>query len=1013
MSKLTRSLLNIKLLHLVAFVGMMVWNTAYSSANPHITNLALEEAPTLLSAQTPMTLISLRTKQENISHQGIKFAQVTSSDKSSQSASSESKTAKIFLIGGVIVVVLGITITFLLKGVVVIGENEVGIVYKRFACLRGSLPPNQRIALNGEAGYQAHTLSPGFYWGYLPGIYTIRKQPVINIYPNEIGLVEAKDGQPLRPGQNFGKIVECNDFQDAQAFLKNGGQRGKQLAILTAGTYQINTELFRIQKSSQIHIDADKIGLVEAQYGFPLASASGQNFGKIVECNDFQDAQAFFDQGGQKGKQLAILKAGTYQINTDLFEIRIVPVINVPPSEIALVIAQDGVHLPSERILGKVVECNNFQDAQAFLKNGGQKGKQLAILTAGIYQINTDLFTVITTVNATEYNIKSEELKVYKVDSDKIGIVTTLDGATLPEGEIAGSIIEGHNKFQDAQKFIDAGGYRGLQEEFLQAGYWNLNPWFVTLEQVPLTEISFDQVGVIISYIGKNIDSSSANISQYQLVDQGYKGVQKIPLRPGKYPINTRVKSVEVVPTNEIILNWSDEPKPDDNYDTNLKALKLRSKDGFTFDIRVTQVISIAEEDAPRMILRVGAKVAENSNQKYKNTAIKNLVSRVLGPMIDSFFRNSAQGYEALDFQDNRVEIQRGAEELIKAALNAYGVQAISTLINEIDPPDELEELLKQRTFFEEQRKTIEAEKLTEQERQSLIEERERTKAQVERIKAERELEIADLKAKAKIKTAEAEAKSLINNVSLETERQKLDMDTSYQERLRNIEIEDLKQSVLALSPELYAKIELEKTWSYALAQLKIDMPEIFIGGSSGSSPGADALQAGTMQLAFIEMLRDSLRNRDPIRQKNLPQQEGNITFQSKSTLINISGVTGQYVSQIPVSHISTAVTKIINQLPDSPQSEQPTIKKLLTQLQAAIEVEKELNDEDKIEALEQLKTLAELGQNLTKDNVNKPAKVAINILKLISHELPNTSNLVEHFNQLLPAITHLFDLGQ
>jgi uncharacterized membrane protein YqiK len=725
---------------------------------------------------------------------------------------------------------------------------------------------------HGQRGKQQAILNTGIY-RINTKLFAVEIRDVIHIHADQVGIVEAKDGAPVPPGQNFGKVVECNDFQDAQAFFEKGGQRGKQLAILKAATYQINTELFKIQRDSLIRIQAGEVGIVEARDGALLPP--GQNFGKVVECNDFQDAQAFFDQGGQKGKQLAILKSGTYQINTALFKLHKAPVVKVLPGEIALVVAQGGTPLSPERILGRAVECNNFEDAQAFITNGGQRGKQLAILRAGEYQINTDLFTIVTTVNAIEYGMKPEDLKICTIGADKIGIVTTLDGLPTPEGEVAGSFIKGHDKFQNGQKFIDAGGFRGLQEEFLQEGSWSLNPWFVQVEQVPLTEISADKVGVITSYIGKNVDSASTKESR--LVDEGYKGVQKIPLRPGKYPVNTRVKTVEIVPTNEIILNWSDEPKPEDNYDTNLKALKLRSKDGFTFDIRVTQVISIGEEDAPRMILRVGAKVTDNSDQTHKNTAIKNLVSRVLGPMIDSFFRNSAQGYEALDFQDNRVEIQRGAEEHIKAALNAYGVQAISTLINEIDPPDELEELVKQSRVFEEQRKTIKAEILTEEQLQDLIQAQERTKAQVELVKAQQNLEIAGLNAQATIKgaKADAETKRLMDDVDLETKQKQLDMDAEYQKQLRDIEINELQKRILALSPELYTKIESEKAWSHALAELKIDMPEIFIGGSSGSSPGVDALQAGTMQFAWMDMLRDMLKQREPIKQIDMSPQVG------------------------------------------------------------------------------------------------------------------------------------------
>lgn len=35
------------------------------------------------------------------------------------------------------------------------------------------------------------------------------------------------------------------------------------------------------------------------------------------------------------------------------------------------------------------------------------------------------------------------------------------------------------------------------------AGSWNLNPWFVRVEQGPMTEIPIGRVGVVISYVGK------------------------------------------------------------------------------------------------------------------------------------------------------------------------------------------------------------------------------------------------------------------------------------------------------------------------------------------------------------------------------------------------------------------------------------------------------------------------------------------------------------------------------
>lgn len=52
-------------------------------------------------------------------------------------------------------------------------------------------------------------------------------------------------------------------------------------------------------------------------------------------------------------------------------------------------------------------------------------------------------------------------------------------------------------------------------------------------------------------------------------------------------------------------------------------------------------------------------------------------------------------------------------------------------------------------------------------------------------------------------------------------------------------------------------------------------------------------------------------------------------------------------------------VTASINELPDSSEPNKPGIKESLTQLQAAIEAESNLSQEDKEEALKQLQSLA------------------------------------------------------
>ena len=782
---------------------------------------------------------------------------------------------------------------------IVIASDEVGLVDAKDGA---SLPPGENfgkvveckdfqdarafIHNGGQKGKQRAILTNGTYY-INTELFSVEIVNVIRIREDEVGLVEARDGKPLPPGQAFAKFVECNNFQNAQAFWDNGGQSGKQLAILTANTYQINTNIFKVKRVKCIRIAEDQVGLVRATFGKPLPP--NRTFGKVVECNNFQDAQAFISGGGESGKQLAFLTPGTYQINTDLFEIKIDSVTKIPQGEIGLVVATDGSTRPEDRNLGKVVECQNFEDAEAFIKNGGESGKQLAVLPARTYQINTDLFTVITSANATQYNVNPEELKVYTVGKDKIGIVTTLEGKTLPEGEIAGDIIKGHDNFQRPQKFIEAGGYKGLQEEFLQEGSWTLNPWFVSVEQVPLVEILAEQVGVIISYVGKDNESKNDD----RLSEEGEKGIQRKPLLPGKYAMNRRIKSVHVVPTNEIILNWSkSEEKPELNYDKNLNPLQLRSQDGFVFQLELTQTIYIATKNAPIMILKVGAQPIDalkpshsnpidgNEQKVFKSSAIRNLVGKVLSPIVESYFQVSAQGYDALDFLHNRGQIQRNASDYIKIALESYGVQSIQTLITDIDLPDELEELLRERQILQQQAENYKQQELTEQVRQSLIKQQEENKAQTKLVEAQSNLEVATLNAQATLKKSQVDAQiqQEKDNLDLERMRGESDIKTSEDKKMADNRIHEFRDKVKTLSPEIYAQLESEGKWAEAYANTQIKLPEVFIGGSSGggnNSSGGGIVEASAMQMAFLEILRESTKSKRQINQISMsPEHE-------------------------------------------------------------------------------------------------------------------------------------------
>ena len=428
------------------------------------------------------------------------------------------------------------------------------------------------------------------------------------------------------------------------------------------------------------------------------------------------------------------------------YAVRKAPMTIIPAGQIGLVLAADGSPTPPERILGRAVDCDNFQDARKFLKNRGEKGRQLGILTGGTYRINPAIFTVITAANATEHGLLPEALQVYSVQPDRVGIVTTLDGASIDEGEIAGAIIHEHDNFQNAQVFLDSGGRRGLQEQVLLSGSWNLNPWFVKVEQVPMTEIPIGHVGIVIAYVGKeHQDVSGASFKHGNLVDPGHKGVWVTPLYPGKHPINPRVMKIELVPTTNIVLNWASRTEAH-KYDAYLSPITVRSKDGFAFNLDVAQIIHIGAPEAPKVISRVGS--------------VQNLVDHVLQPIVGNYFRNSAQEYTVLDFLSARSQRQVEAAAHIQKAISLYDVQAIDTLIGDITPPGELMLTQTDRKIAEEQRKTYEVQREAQSQRQLLVRETAMADIQQDMVTAEQGVAIADLQGQASIKLARGEAEA-------------------------------------------------------------------------------------------------------------------------------------------------------------------------------------------------------------------------------------------------------------
>lgn len=565
-----------------------------------------------------------------------------------------------------------------------------------------------------------------------------------------------------------------------------------------------------------------QVGVVEACDGQPLPD--GRVLARHVACDNFQDARAFLAGGGERGLQMSIVPPGAWRINPLLFTVHLEPMTVVEPGAIGVVEARDGAPLSGGRVIGRQVACDSFQDAQAFMARGGQRGPQMSIIPQGKYRINPRLFKV-------------SRAPVLDVPDNKLGIVTTREGAPLATGEIAGAEVPGHNQYQDPQAFVDGGGTKGLQEQVLLAGRYFINPMFATVEIVDMTEVPIASVGVVVSFVGKpGQDVTGADFRHANMVRRGEKGVWVDVLDPGKYAINCYTHKVRVVPTANVVLNWATGKTEAHKLDANLSTITVRSADGFTFNLDVSQIIHIPRNDAPKVIARFGSMEA--------------LVTQVLEPTIGNYFRNAAQNSDVIDFLRKRTERQAEAKLAIARALKDYDVGAVETLIGDIIPPPDLMKTLTDRKIAEQEKVTYNTQMEAQGVKQQLEQATALARTQAQVVDAERKVAIAEFSAQAAVKTADGAAQAKKINAGADAEVTRLNGQAEAGRTLAvgQAEATVIKQKIDSMESGNYAIVQVAQALAAACVRL---VPDVLVAG--GTQPGAsgtlvDVLLAGLVK---------------------------------------------------------------------------------------------------------------------------------------------------------------------
>lgn len=473
------------------------------------------------------------------------------------------------------------------------------------------------------------------------------------------------------------------------------------------------------------YIGPTEVGLVNKRFGFK----------KLSEDNPI----AFEHEAGYQAK---LLMPGLRFKFWPIFAVNKHPWIQVPAGEIGVVIAQVGKPLPigaKSAVYKK--EFANFSNLETFTKDGGQKGVQRPVLSPGTsLPIHPVGFLVITksrvygvpisaelisrtakgrNLSCEDFGLNPRQLDVVRIEPrvvkekmvDIVGIITTFEGDPLTGGDIAsriggfadikklkeqnasdselmemilGSKNHEHNNYQDFQKFLDTGGSIGLQHDPLLYGAYNLNPYLVAVETVPMLVVEQGEVAVIKSYVGlPTEDTSGSNFKFGSIVRPGHRGIWVEALRTGKYPLNPHCYNSEIVPTSILNLNWAKATSEAHNLDRNLEPINAKSCEGFIFSIDLQVQIHIPDTQAPRVISMVGT--------------VSNLVNEVLQAAVGNHFRDTLQAMKAVEFIERRREIQEAATQYITGKLASYNVETKGVYIQDVILPAQLVTVLTER----------------------------------------------------------------------------------------------------------------------------------------------------------------------------------------------------------------------------------------------------------------------------------------------------------------------------
>jgi len=403
----------------------------------------------------------------------------------------------------------------------------------------------------------------------------------------------------------------------------------------------------------------------------------------------------------------------------------------------------------------------------------------------------------------------------------------------IPTGQI-GIVESKSGKSLPDGEFLADEGYKGILRKVLTPGKWRLNPIAFEVTPIQATIIEPGFVGCVTSLSGT---PSLAG----ELAEKGQRGILKNVLQPGIYYLNPREFKVDIVEIGYRQIGMTN--------------VEFPSRDGFTIRLDISVVWGLEPLNVPKIINSFGN--------------IDDVVTKVIQPQVQSICRIEGSKYGAKDFIEGktREEFQDAFTKQLELICSEKNITVLIGLVREINVPVEVRSPIQKGKIAVEEKLTKEEQKNT----QTIANELEDLKADVRKgvqeVEAETDKVVAENLADGDKQVAKIGAETEVSVAKIMFEAAKLD---ALKKRLlgkAEADVEELKQE--ALADELRQNIEAlgspEDYARYIFTQNLPDDIKIFLRYAGEGTLWTD-LPEGAKELeklAALKILEEKARKRE------------------------------------------------------------------------------------------------------------------------------------------------------